>query len=543
MLTNALQTGYLSESEMLQGRGLLSAFIEEEKTTNPYDRLVALSEDLEKKALLLEGEATQKVANLLQGLIDDQRIPAALKVAPQGALRTNGNTIIIGSQLRSRQVMQDTHDETSKKVGKLVRKCDELKRDFETLLRRTDIPKMLFSNKHQELLSAYIDADTRQVPYDALLTLAQGLASEGRGILRRFILYTQHRTASMTLQSQLDNAYIPEEFKSNARIVVTQPFTATDEAAASEIIRSFESTIEEIKQRVRDTEAACDKKKRKLQTSLGDTNIHPYLKTNGQRLLDGYIAAGICGSNLDTLVQLARGLDAECIAISTNHQLRNTYIDRKYSLLRVINNNAIDRSLKYDGHQLVGDFINIELSKTSTMAELLAKADEIDVERKKIIARHAVRQQFLELFESIDTMKRYGERLSNKHPNKSDTVRDLSQELKERIDEFVMSQGTERPKDIQEFKSGFKLLLHSQDGLMHSHRHIWKPIVANILLALTGIGLVAIIIKATSQAIQPQGNPLDPNRTFNHSLFFAKTKTQAQLELIEDKFNASLVLP
>ena len=140
-------------------------------------------------------------------------------------------------------------------------------------------------------------------------------------------------------------------------------------------------------------------------------------------------------------------------------------------------------------------------------------------------------------------MKRYGERLSNKHPNKSDTVRDLSQELKERIDEFVMSQGTERPKDIQEFKSGFKLLLHSQDGLMHSHRHIWKPIVANILLALTGIGLVAIIIKATSQAIQPQGNPLDPNRTFNHSLFFAKTKTQAQLELIEDKFNASLVLP
>ena len=541
MLTDALQTGYLSDSEMLQGRELLRAFIEEERTTNPYDRLVALSEGLEKEALSLERQATQIVANLLQGLIDDLRIPASLKAYPQQILDAHVHTIIKPNMSSYRQMMQQLHDYTLAEVGKLVRQCEQLKQAFEAVLRRREIPGVLLA-KGQELLSVYVEADTRQVPYDALLDLAKGLTSEGKGILRRFELYSQHRTASTALKAQLDNAYIPEIFKTNARSLVTQPFTATNEAAASELIGSFKRAIAVIETNVRKVEAACLTSKSRLIDSLSNIDIHTSLKTNGQTLLARYSAAVEARSDLDTLKRLADEIDAEYRAICTNHQLRNTYIERRNSLSSVIDNYDFDISLKSNGRRLVREFNTIESNMTSTMDELRLKADEIDVEREKIIARHAMHKRFGNVYKNIDIMRTYGHGLLSDDHDKGEAAIALSTALKEKIDTFVMSVRSETPQDPAIFESEFKLLLHSQDVEMHSHRHIWKPIVANILLALTGIGLIAIIIKAASQAIQPQGNPLDPNRTFNHSLFFAKTKTQVQLGRIEDKFNASLVL-
>lgn len=50
-------------------------------------------------------------------------------------------------------------------------------------------------------------------------------------------------------------------------------------------------------------------------------------------------------------------------------------------------------------------------------------------------------------------------------------------------------------RQLATFKKEFKQKLHSHDALMNKHFKIWKPLIANILVALTGLGLVVLAIR------------------------------------------------
>jgi hypothetical protein len=152
---------------------------------------------------------------------------------------------------------------------------------------------------------------------------------------------------------------------------------------------------------------------------------------------------------------------------------------------------------------------------------------KVEIIRKQVSAQP-------ELLVKIQNMKKYGESLSDLGVEKGAAAIELAEALDKKLITFLLDTQVTEEK-IAQFKSSFSTLLHSKDLLMHEHREQWKPIVANILIALTGIGLLVILFKVISHAIEvtEQNKPM----SFNQSFFFAKPRTQQLEEEIEDLFN------
>jgi hypothetical protein len=147
------------------------------------------------------------------------------------------------------------------------------------------------------------------------------------------------------------------------------------------------------------------------------------------------------------------------------------------------------------------------------------------------------------LFLKIKLMKDYGSTLSKIDERKGNAVILLAEQLENKASIFkrLLQQKPIDPEKFAAFKEEFKTLLHSKDELMMEHREKWKPIVANILICFTGIGLLALSIKAGANIISSLylGRPI----TLNDSLFFATTKSQNALAEVEKSFNkAALVV-
>ena len=101
--------------------------------------------------------------------------------------------------------------------------------------------------------------------------------------------------------------------------------------------------------------------------------------------------------------------------------------------------------------------------------------------------------------------------------------------------------GVKSEEKTKQFQIDFATLLHSQDEFMATHRQLWKPILINLLIACTGIGLLAIIGHAISNALIK----INKNEQIYASdlLFFAKTKRQQRLEILEEQISDKHILP
>lgn len=92
----------------------------------------------------------------------------------------------------------------------------------------------------------------------------------------------------------------------------------------------------------------------------------------------------------------------------------------------------------------------------------------------------------------------------------------LALELKKELKQFFEKPAQEQKMSIKQFKASFIKTLHSKDQEMSVHRQLWKVIIANILIALTGLGLFAIAA----------------NYLIHGSCFFAQTTRNKQIEAI-----------
>lgn len=138
-----------------------------------------------------------------------------------------------------------------------------------------------------------------------------------------------------------------------------------------------------------------------------------------------------------------------------------------------------------------------------------------------------------ELIEKIETMREYGEKLSKAGCSKGKMINNLTNELDKRLDIFIIKCIENVPSRafVAQFKEEFAKVLVSQNTAMYAHRKQWKPIITNILIALTGIGIIAIIVKTSLEGVRAyqQNRPIF---SFNQSLFFAKPNSQKHCEEI-----------
>lgn len=128
-----------------------------------------------------------------------------------------------------------------------------------------------------------------------------------------------------------------------------------------------------------------------------------------------------------------------------------------------------------------------------------------------------------ELYSKIKVMEDYGKKLEKADPQKGEIAINLARKLGWLVNSYEKKQ-IEEPK----FKEEFNKLLHSQDHIMSKHRATWKPILVNIDIALTGVGLLAIGIKLAHDKLS----------TGQATFFYHKTYRQGQIEDIKRTFQS-----
>lgn len=136
------------------------------------------------------------------------------------------------------------------------------------------------------------------------------------------------------------------------------------------------------------------------------------------------------------------------------------------------------------------------------------------------------------LYEQINAMADYGKTLEKIDKPKGEIASTLADQLNDKLTLFLSTHESPTPEEESKFRTEFKELLHSKDEEMSTHRARWKPIVANIALALTGIGTLALIIQLAYSKY----------KTGKFLLFWDKTKRQGLVDAMDEPLEKAHLL-
>lgn len=141
------------------------------------------------------------------------------------------------------------------------------------------------------------------------------------------------------------------------------------------------------------------------------------------------------------------------------------------------------------------------------------------------------------LFTQITAMGAFGKQLGKN--NKGDVAEYLAGSLEKMVRDFIIQVNAKDAnpenkdeKALKKFKDSFKKELSNKQKELQVHHAIWKPLLANILIALTGVGIVALMVRAlVVKIVDKKESPF-----FNKYAFFGKT----HLEQLADKASVAI---
>ena len=133
------------------------------------------------------------------------------------------------------------------------------------------------------------------------------------------------------------------------------------------------------------------------------------------------------------------------------------------------------------------------------------------------------------LFATIDSLKKYGVLLKNQGASKGQIAIDLAADLKLQADLFFKKAAM--PGEFKAFQDEFSLLLNSKNQEMSEYRTCWSTIIANIAIALTGIGALLLV-----------GQLIYTQVTLGRPLFFLQKNQTTSEEMVGEVRQAMLSL-
>jgi hypothetical protein len=127
---------------------------------------------------------------------------------------------------------------------------------------------------------------------------------------------------------------------------------------------------------------------------------------------------------------------------------------------------------------------------------------------------------------AVNGLESYGKARLLSDKAKHDAAVDLAGELRKMVSAFIHTNNDPNtlPGNFHEFKQRFSVTLHRHEKLFSEHRDYNRVILANILIALTGIGIFILGGKMTYSY-------MTSGRVEG---FFAKTKGQNMMDNITD---------
>ncbi|MDI1352288.1 MAG: hypothetical protein PSV35_05895 [bacterium] len=129
---------------------------------------------------------------------------------------------------------------------------------------------------------------------------------------------------------------------------------------------------------------------------------------------------------------------------------------------------------------------------------------------------------------------------SDKENDKGELIKDFADELTIKLDDFIKDSFSKpiTPVDEVKFLEKFNQLLHSKDKELGQHEKAWKPIITNIFIAISGVGLFALLCKASFHLV----DVIRDKEQFSCKKmgFFAETTSQTLVNKVSDIVNEEL---
>ncbi len=128
--------------------------------------------------------------------------------------------------------------------------------------------------------------------------------------------------------------------------------------------------------------------------------------------------------------------------------------------------------------------------------------------------------------EKIDSLIQWGEQHKNKEVTRS--VQSLSNKLKECRDQFIREESYKYPDKVKDYRNEIKEITTSSEEAksLSSHRG-WKAAIGNTLIAFTGVGILALGVKAIHSKV-----------TKGHVSLFFDTNTTKQVDMTYRNLNS-----
>lgn len=470
-------------------------------------------------------------------------------------------------------------------LNEIANKCTKAKTALIAVLARTDIDDSVKVRGHA-LLERYSSSE-QYFALDDLYQLAKKLMAESQAIT----LQQEYRVQIKNLGNLVADDYIPERLKQQAKSLLGVPWNTANPANAIGHVNDMTQEIGRIAHAVKIIEDSNVGIVNNLKTQIANPYFRDTLKAPARQLLSQYLdqqekhspldCIGLCVAEIvrtSSLIygqeQKARARDelsylladntipeqykvqgrALCADAEASYQQMNAasrdirasvalLIDRGAAdaarLSAVLSNSAYADAFKIRGRAQLTAYQQQANENKTLLTDLLGQAKSLSEEAGVIKAKqHMKNHYFTAVIAKMSAMNSYGIKLTAQDNDKGRAVCALANSLNSKIDHFINTASNHNlDKDtLDEFVAGFKRTLHAQDDVMSTHRALWKPIVTNLMIAFSGIGLLALIAKNIYLAVQATrgGEPV----SFNRALFFAKTNSEQQIQDIEQ----SLVL-
>lgn len=224
----------------------------------------------------------------------------------------------------------------------------------------------------------------------------------------------------------------------------------------------------------------------------------------------------------------------------------NPAIFHKFIINNIINNIAAKNNVVVQDQSTPKTEEEMTLVPVQEDSHASPVSSEVNmVQQEEVVTEHVVNMQkkrLSNLYNKIELMEQYGKQLKDEGAHEKGVAAiHLADVLKTKLDNFLSNVSKSKPTQerIDAFKEDFTIKLHENDELMHSHRALWKPIIVNILIALTGVGFLALLINMACEAVHVNQQNKEPK--LNQFLFFAKTNTQLIGDSIENELNETLL--
>lgn len=159
--------------------------------------------------------------------------------------------------------------------------------------------------------------------------------------------------------------------------------------------------------------------------------------------------------------------------------------------------------------------------------QTIKKSEEI--REQEHLQQTRFQEKLTHLKSQIENLHSYGCQLEQTDDANSQVIIQLSHSLRDDVDNFFQNDRLFIMAEYQRFQQNFTNQLHEADGIINT---TVKQIIANIIIALTGIGIVLLIAQLTYSGCT----------TGNHTFFFDDTvKRQQHIDSIESSLHQMIL--